>query len=188
VYTTLARGGLRPALHTLETVRDRHGKEVKGTALPAPERGLSAQTAYLVTSVLQGGIDRGTGRGVRSQGVEGELAGQTGTTNDQRDAWFAGYSPERASIVWVGYDDNSPTALSGARGAVPIWGRFMAAVHPAGGYSLFKQPPGIQTAVIDPTTGLLATEYCPAVLTEGYPQGQLPNPLCDRPPGRTSDE
>src|SRR5882724_93219 len=188
VYATLARGGVRPPFHTLEAVRDRHGKGVTGTALPKPEPVLSPQTAYLVTSVLQGVIDRGTGRGVRSQGVEGELAGKTGTTNDQRDAWFAGYSPERASIVWVGYDDNSATSLSGARGAVPIWGRFMAAVHPAGGYSTFPQPKGIQTAVIDPTTGLLATEYCPTVLTEVYPEGQVPTELCNRHQGWTSEE
>jgi membrane carboxypeptidase/penicillin-binding protein len=179
---------VRPPIHTLEAVRDRHGKPLSGTALPKPERVLSAQSAYLVTSVLQGVIDRGTGRGVRSQGVEGELAGKTGTTNDQRDAWFAGYSPERASIVWVGYDDNSATALSGARGAVPIWGRFMAAVHPTTGYSTFKQPSGIQTAVIDPTTGLLATEYCPSVLTEVYPEGQVPTELCNRHQGWTSEE
>src|SRR5262249_35888275 len=83
---------------------------------------------------------------------------------------------------------NSPTALSGARGAVPIWGRFMAAVHPPGGYSTFPQPPGIQTAVIDPTTGLLATEYCPTVLTEVYLEGQVPAELCDRHQGWTSGE
>jgi penicillin-binding protein 1B len=188
VYATLARGGLRPPIHGLAAVRDRHGKPVSGTSLPKPERVLSEQAAYLVTSLLQGVIDRGTGRGVRTQGVEGELAGKTGTTNDQRDAWFAGYSPERASLVWVGYDDNSPTALSGARAAVPIWGRFMAAVHPAGGYSVFKQPDGIQTAVIDPTTGLLATEYCPAVLTEVYPEGQVPTELCNRHQGWTNEE
>jgi penicillin-binding protein 1B len=188
VYATLARGGVRPYLHGLETVRDRHGKAVAGTSLPKAERVLSAQAAFLVTSVLQGVIDRGTGRGVRTAGVEGELAGKTGTTNDQRDAWFAGYSPERASLVWVGYDDNSPTALSGARGAVPIWGRFMAAVHPPGGYSTFAQPDGIQTAVIDPTTGLLATEYCPTVLTEVYPEGQVPTDLCNRHQGWTNEE
>ena len=102
----------RLPLHSLDAVHDRHGKALAGTAPPKPERVLSPQAAFLVTSVLQGVIDRGTGRGVRSAGVEGELAGKTGTTNDQRDAWFAGYSPERASIVWVGYDDNSATALS----------------------------------------------------------------------------
>lgn len=188
VYATLARGGVRLPVHGLEAVRDRHGKTLSGKDLGKPERVLSAQTAYLVTSILQGVIDRGTGRGVRTAGVEGELAGKTGTTNDQRDAWFAGYSPERASLVWVGYDDNSPTPLSGARGAVPIWGRFMAAVHPPGGYSTFPQPAGVQTAVIDPTTGLLATEYCPTVLTEVYLEGQVPTELCNRHQGWTSEE
>jgi penicillin-binding protein 1B len=188
VYATLARGGERPAIHALESVYDRHGKAVSGKALPAPERVLAPQVAYLVTSLLQGVIDRGTGRGVRSQGVDGELAGKTGTTNDQRDAWFAGYAPNRVSIVWVGYDDNSPTALSGARGAVPIWGRFTAAVRPPGGYPLFRQPEGIQTAVIDPTTGLLATEYCPNVFTEVYLAGELPGELCNQHQGWTNED
>jgi len=183
VYATLARGGVRPPVHALVAVRDRHGKPVAAAALPEPERVLSAPTAYLVTSMLQGVLDRGTGRAARSLGVEGDLAGKTGTTNDQRDSWFAGYSPDRATVVWVGYDDNAPSGLSGARGALPIWGRFTVAVRPPGGYRTFAQPSGISTAVIDPATGLLATEYCPAVLTEVFPAGQVPTELCSQHQG-----
>lgn len=180
VYATLAAGGIRPPVHGLEAVYDRYGKPVGGAALPSHERVLTPQTAYLVTSVLQGVVDRGTGHGVRSWGVRGELAGKTGTTNRRRDGWFVGYSPHRASAVWVGYDDNAPTRLSGARGAVPIWSRFALAVTPAGGYPAFEQPPGIVTAVIDPTTGLLATEFCPYVLTEVFRHGNVPQQTCDR--------
>jgi len=183
VYATFARGGLRPPVHALLAVRDRHGKAVQGTALAAPERVLTPQVAYLVTSMLQGVLDRGTGRSARAQGVEGDLAGKTGTTNDQRDSWFAGYSPDRATVVWVGYDDNAPTGLSGARGALPIWSRFVVAVRPPGGYRTFSQPPGLSTAVIDPATGLLATEYCPTVLTELFPAGQVPTDLCNQHQG-----
>jgi membrane carboxypeptidase/penicillin-binding protein len=82
--------------------------------------------------------------------------------------------------VWVGYDDNSRTRLSGARAALPIWIRFMARVAPPGGYGTFPQPPGISTAVIDPETGLLASEYCPVVLTEVFRQGEVPTELCPR--------
>ncbi len=179
VYATLAAGGVRPPVHGLLAVFDRYGKPVTAAPLPERERVLTPQTAYLVTSVLQGVVDRGTGRGVRSWGVRGELAGKTGTTNRRRDAWFVGYSPQRTTAVWVGYDDNAPTRLSGARGAVPVWARFALAVAPSGGYPAFEQPPGITTAVIDPTTGLLATEYCPYVLTEVFRQGNVPGETCD---------
>ncbi|HSN86608.1 MAG TPA: PBP1A family penicillin-binding protein [Thermoanaerobaculia bacterium] len=179
VYATLAAGGVRPPVHGIAAALDRYGKPVQGTDLPEPERVLSPQTAYLVTSLLQGVLERGTARGAAA-GLKGDLAGKTGTTNKRRDSWFAGYSPERATVVWVGYDDNSTTRLSGARAALPIWVRFTTQVAPRAGYSTFSQPPGITTATIDPSTGLLATEYCPAVLTEVFRQGEAPTEVCDR--------
>lgn len=179
VYATLAAGGVRPPVHGLNAVLDRYGKPVAGTELPEPERVLSPQTAYLVTSLLQGVLERGTARGAAA-GLKGDVAGKTGTTNKRRDSWFAGYSPERATVVWVGFDDNSVTRLSGARAALPIWVRFTTQVAPRAGYSTFPQPSGITTATIDPTTGLLATEYCPAVLTEVFRRGEAPTEVCDR--------
>jgi membrane carboxypeptidase/penicillin-binding protein len=179
VYSTLAGGGSRPPVHELVAVLDRYGKPVQGAPLPKPVRVLSAQTTYLVTSLLEGVLQRGTAAGA-ANGIPGELAGKTGTTNQQRDAWFAGYAPERATVVWVGYDDNSKTRLSGARAALPIWVRFMARVAPPGGYSSFAAPQGITTAAIDPTTGMLATEGCPAVITEVFREGEVPTQVCDR--------
>ncbi|HSU84058.1 MAG TPA: PBP1A family penicillin-binding protein [Thermoanaerobaculia bacterium] len=179
VYSTLAGGGSRPPVHELVAVLDRYGKPVQGAPLPKPVRVLSAQTTYLVTSLLEGVLQRGTAAGA-AQGIPGELAGKTGTTNQQRDAWFAGYAPERATVVWVGYDDNARTRLSGARAALPIWVRFMARVAPPGGYSAFATPQGITTASIDPTTGMLATEGCPYVITEVFREGEVPTQVCDR--------
>ena len=130
---TLANGGTRPALHGLAAVRDRFGEPILGDDLQAPRRVLPPQAAWLVTSILQGAMDRGTGAGVRRFGIRDRLAGKTGTTNDRRDSWFAGYSPDRVTVVWVGYDDNAETRLSGSRAALPIWSRFVAAVRPAAG-------------------------------------------------------
>ena len=174
VYATLAAGGRRPALHTLRTVHDRFGAEVAGSPVAAPERVLDEGVAWVVNRVLQGVLDRGTARDARQQGVEGPLAGKTGTTNDRRDSWFAGYSPERMSLIWVGYDDNSKTRLSGARAALPIWSRFTAGVRPAGGYSDFPRPAGAVTAWIDPTTGGLATDRCPSWTEEAFLVGHTP--------------
>ncbi|HEX5717075.1 MAG TPA: PBP1A family penicillin-binding protein, partial [Thermoanaerobaculia bacterium] len=179
VYATLAAGGVRPPLHGLIAVLDRYGKPVDGAPLGDAQRVLSAPSAYMVTSLLQGVFVRGTARGA-SSGLRGDLAGKTGTTNKRRDSWFGGYSPERATVVWVGYDDNATTRLSGARAALPIWVRFTAKVAPRSGFSTFPQPPGVTTALIDPGTGLLATEYCPLPMTEVFREGEAPTEICDR--------
>ena len=177
VYATLAAGGRRPSLHTLRSVYDRLGAEVAGQPVAAPQKVLGEGVAWVVNKVLQGVFERGTARGARQQGIEDPLAGKTGTTNDRRDSWFAGYSPERLSLVWVGYDDNSRTRLSGARAALPIWSRFTFGVRPRGGYSDFPRPPGAVTALIDPTTGGLATDRCPTWIEEAFVADFVPE-LC----------
>ncbi|HEX3130349.1 MAG TPA: PBP1A family penicillin-binding protein [Thermoanaerobaculia bacterium] len=177
VYATLAAGGVRPPVHGLAAVLDRYGKPVEGAPLPKPKRVLSTQSTYLVTSLLQGVFERGTARGAAA-GIPGDVAGKTGTTNKRRDSWFGGYSPQRATVVWVGYDDNSSTRLSGARAALPLWVRFTAKVSRSG--VTFPQPSGVTTAVIDPSTGLLATEFCPYVITEVFREGEAPSELCNR--------
>ncbi len=178
VYATLAGGGRRPQLHALAAVYDRHGAQVAGQPVAAPEQVLAEDVAYVITNVLQGVLDRGTGRNARRQGLRDALAGKTGTTNSRRDSWFAGYSPERISLVWVGYDDNSETRLSGARAALPIWSRFTLAVRPAGGYSRFRRPKGVATALIDPSTGGLATDRCPQWVEEVFLGDFTPTALC----------
>ncbi len=178
VYATLAAAGRQPPVHALKAVFDGEGKPVAGQALPRPEPVIDAETAYLVTSILQGVLDRGTARVVRSWGLSDALAGKTGTSNDRRDSWFVGYSPDRSTAVWVGYDDNSRTRLSGSRAALPIWSRYALKVRPANGYPTFAQPSGITTALIDPETGELATGRCPQVLTEVFRRDQVPSSVC----------
>ena len=180
VYATFAAGGVRPPLHGLAAVLDPGGEPILGDDLPAPRRVLPPQAAYLVTSLLQGAVDHGTAAGARAQGVTDRLAGKTGTTNDRRDNWFAGYSPERATVVWVGYDDNSATRLSGARAALPIWSRFTGAVRPPGGYADFAPPAGMVRVTVDPTTGQLATDLCPYRVTEIFAEWQAPMEPCLR--------
>jgi penicillin-binding protein 1B len=90
VYSTLAGGGSRPPVHELVAILDSRGRPLRGAPLPKPVRVLSPQTTYLVTSLLEGVLQRGTAAGAAA-GIPGELAGKTGTTNQQRDAWFAGY-------------------------------------------------------------------------------------------------
>jgi penicillin-binding protein 1B len=178
VYATFAAGGRRPPVHAVTGVLDPSGAPIDAPALDRPARVLHEATAFLVTATLRGVLDRGTAASVRQMGITDPLAGKTGTTNERRDSWFAGYSPERATLVWVGYDENARTRLSGARAALPLWARFTLAVRPARGFSPFVPPPGIRTATVDPETGQLATNRCPTWETEYFLEGTVPADVC----------
>jgi membrane carboxypeptidase/penicillin-binding protein len=115
---------------------------------------------------------------VRAHGLPDPLAGKTGTSDDRRDVWFAGYSPDRVTVVWVGYDDNRPTRLSGATGALPLWAEFMAAMRPAEGYAAFARPESIVQVWIDPTTGLLAGPDCAMKVLVELPDYRVPYWTC----------
>ncbi len=178
-YATFANGGLRPRLHLLDAVLDADGRALEGQAIEAPQRALDPGVAYLVTSLLEGVVERGTGRGAHAAGVRDRLAGKTGTTNQRRDSWFVGYAPERATLVWVGYDEGDPTRLSGSRAALPIWARFTAARRPPGGYATFLPPAEVVSVAIDPFTGQRATGRCPQVVTEYFLPERLPELECE---------
>ena len=86
-----------------------------------PRRVSRPDTTFLVTNMLRSVVSEGTGAAVRASGFALDVAGKTGTTNDLRDAWFVGFTPELLTVVWVGVDDNQPLGLSGAQAALPIW-------------------------------------------------------------------
>lgn len=180
VYGTLAAGGLRPAVHGIDAVLGAGGAPLSAPPLPAPERAVSEGVSVLLTDVLRGVLDHGSGASARALGLADPLAGKTGTSNEGRDAWFCGYSPDRATVVWVGRDDGAPAALSGARSALPIWVRFTGAVRPGDGYLPFPASGEVQTAVVDPESGELATSDCPVATTEVFLAGHVPATLCQR--------
>jgi membrane peptidoglycan carboxypeptidase len=113
-------------------------------------------------------------------GFKRTAAGKTGTTNDKRDAWFIGFTPHTLALTWVGFDDNSPTGLSGSDGAVPVWTRYMQAITVGQPDSAFPAPGGITFAEMDETTGGLATPYCPpnAVVNQAFKAGTEPYSAC----------
>jgi penicillin-binding protein 1B len=177
-YATLANRGVRPSVHLVDGVAGPDGKPLAGAPLPPPKVALSPQTAYLVTALLQGVVDYGTGAQIRALGLADPVAGKTGTTNRKRDSWFAGYSPERATVVWVGFDDDTPTPFSGRTGALPLWTRFTLAARPPGGYARPQPPSGVRVVLIDPATGELATDRCPEVLAEAFRDDRVPAGVC----------
>ncbi len=180
-YSAFANRGVRPAVRMLDSVQ-----RADGTALAAigdsesmaGKAVFSPQTAFLVTTLLQGVVDYGTARSMRTLGLADPVAGKTGTSNNRRDNWFVGFTPERATAVWVGYDDDSPTPFSGSKAALPVWTKFMLAVRPAEGYGRFSPPEGIRVVLIDPVSGELATDRCPEVLSEAFPAGRVPQIVC----------
>jgi len=138
----------------------------------------SPQGAYLVTSLLKGVVDRGTGARARAFGVQGPVAGKTGTTDGYRDAWFIGYTPDIVIGVWVGFDDERPIKLTGSQAALPIWSELAIRLIPQDQPD-FEMPSGIVQREIDPKTGQLATSQCPEKTAEVFIAGTEPTVYCE---------
>lgn len=127
----------------------------------AVDQVVSPTTAYMITNMLQGVVERGTARKARGAVHGTEIAGKTGTS---RDGWFVGYSPNLVCVVWIGFDDNKQLGLTGAEAALPAWVDFMndaVALRPDLGGENFECPEGIKFVEIDAATGLRSTVTCP---------------------------
>jgi penicillin-binding protein 1B len=176
-YSVLANSGVRVRPWTIVGVMTGDGSVLDRKETPM-EPALPADAVFLVDSLLRGAVDRGTGTGARAGGIRGVLAGKTGTTNDGRDAWFVGFSPRFLAAIWVGYDDNRAVHLSGTQAAVPIFADFSRALPSSFFAANFPVPSDIVTAEIDPESGQLATDACPARLTEVFLNGTAPTERC----------
>jgi penicillin-binding protein 1B len=182
-FATLCQNGLKPTPRILSEVLESDGSVVEHTArAPAPV--VPPAAAYLVTDVLRGVLLRGTAASAWSLGFQGNAAGKTGTTDDTRDAWFVGYTPQFLALVWVGYDDNARTGLTGASGALPIWVDFMRRCGFPGGDRSFPEPEGVVHRVIDPLSGGIATGACPTTVDEVFLEGTEPDEECPLHGGR----
>ncbi len=149
------------------------------------ERAVSPEVAYVVTSMLQGVFERGTARSA-SAGIPVPAAGKTGTTNDSRDAWFGGYTPRLAALVWVGFDEPESIGRSGSQAALPIWADFVRNTADWLVSEDFAPPPGVVFREIDRLSGLLATSVCPDTIREAFIEGTEPTRPCPLHPGEGS--
>jgi penicillin-binding protein 1B len=139
---------------------------------------ISPTTAYVITNMLAGVIERGTARKARGAIPGTAIAGKTGTS---RDGWFVGYSPNLVCVVWIGYDDNTQLGLTGAEAALPAWVDFMngaLAVRPDLGGQNFECPEGIKFVEIDSQTGLLSTLSCPLRELIAVTEAETPHLEC----------
>ncbi len=177
-YTVLANRGARAPLHAVSRVTA--GERVIHRAEDPPRPVARAEDAFLVTWMLRSTLDTGTAAAARRNGFVHDAAGKTGTSNDLRDAWFAGYTPTLLTVVWVGMDDNSPLGLTGAEAALPIWTVFMR--HALGERTTpgFMPPSRVTLVDIDPETGLRATPRCPQSIAEAFVEGTEPGAQCRR--------
>jgi penicillin-binding protein 1B len=174
-YGTLASLGLRVQPHIVESVTVRGGRKLEKRPIEGAAAVVPA-AVFLVDDVLRGVLTRGTAASSAALGFRGDAAGKTGTTDDTRDAWFVGFTPEILSLVWVGYDDNAKTGLTGAVGALPIWVDLMMHVEHRWAGSTFPEPAGILRAEVDPESGELAVSGCPERVEEVFAEGTEPGP------------
>ncbi|MBX3329146.1 MAG: PBP1A family penicillin-binding protein [Nitrospira sp.] len=176
-YAGLANGGV--AIHPVALSNMvREGRETIWSPPLDRRQAATPQGAFLITSVLKGVMDRGTGSRARALGVRGPVAGKTGTTDGYRDAWFIGYTPNIAIGVWVGFDDERPIKLTGAQAALPIWSELAVRLIPRDPPD-FDMPVGIARRRVDPKSGQLATSQCPEKTFEFFIAGTEPTAYCE---------
>ncbi|MBK7949642.1 MAG: PBP1A family penicillin-binding protein [Deltaproteobacteria bacterium] len=180
VYATFANGGLRPTPRSFIGLLDDAGLAQAQSPLAGARRVIDAGTAYLTTSLLEGVVDRGTGAGIRSRGLRGPIAGKTGTTDDENDLWFVGFTPELVVVVWIGYDEPRKIGVPSSRGALPIWADYLAVVSGGEIRGAFLRPREIESVEIDPMTGERALWGCPRSRSEYFLIGTAPVETCPR--------
>jgi membrane carboxypeptidase/penicillin-binding protein len=173
-------------------VQDAGGRELVDPHAVAPHQVVHPESAFLVTHMLRSVLNNGTAAAARTTlGFKEDAAGKTGTTNELRDAWFIGYTPDLLCAVWVGRDDNTPIRLTGARAALPIWVDFMKQALDGRPARQFTAPAeNVVFVDIDPDTGDLATPWCPKTFPEAFVAGTEPRQPClqHAPFGGGSDE
>jgi penicillin-binding protein 1B len=177
-YTAFADGGLRAEPEFLHSVVGADGTVVEKFT-PQTHQVLDPRVAYLVTSLLKDVLNKGTGAGVRARGFDLPAAGKTGTS---RDGWFAGYTSNLLTVIWIGFDDNRDLGFTGGITAGPIWADFMLKATALPAYrdvQDFAAPDGVQSVMIDADTQQLATPNCTNTATEVYIAGSAPTEFCE---------
>lgn len=175
LYATLASGGFRTPLRAVRSVQGPDGAPLAQFPLET-EQAADPAAVYQLDQALVQVMRRGTGRGARARlPAELVVAGKTGTSNDLRDSWFAGFSQDLLAVVWIGHDDNQPTGLTGASGAMSVWSDLMGRLPT----SSFEAPPpeGLVMASIDYASGLAVNAGCGDAVQVPVPAGTVIPPL-----------
>jgi penicillin-binding protein 1B len=174
MYQTLANGGFNTPLRGIRSVLTAEGEPLKRYPYQIQQR-FDAGAIYLLQNAMQRTMSEGTGRSVYSQLPRSlNLAGKTGTSNDSRDSWFAGFSQDLLAVVWLGRDDNGPTPLTGATGALQVWTDFMRKADPLP--LDMPLPDNVVQAWVDAHSGQGSDPSCPNAVQMPYIRGSEPAP------------
>ena len=172
IYGTLAAGGFASPPRAILSVYTPEGEALERNPVTV-RRNFDPEAVYLVDKALQSVVADGTGRSLNAM-LDRDLrpAGKTGTTNDLKDSWFAGFTGNRLAAVWVGRDDNAPAGLTGASGALRVWGGIMGEIvnHPL----RLPKPQSVEWVVVDPLLGVRTDPDCSGAINIPFIAGSEP--------------
>jgi penicillin-binding protein 1B len=177
-YCVFAADGIQPYPLSLKSVLDENGQVIERRHMNI-ERITSPSKAFIITSLLQSVVKEGTARNLKKMGVKGPVAGKTGTTNDNRDAWFVGYTPDILALIWVGFDHGDSIGMTGSAAAMPIWADLMTHIPQYLSQTDFRMPPGVVRCSVCLQSGCLANENrCPEIVEEYFLKQNAPSRPC----------
>jgi membrane carboxypeptidase/penicillin-binding protein len=176
-YATIAAGGIRPDIQTIEDLVNVAGQTLERRKLRF-EQVLDPGSAFLITSMLNGVAKRGTASRVYETGMTGPIAAKTGTSDSERDLWFIGFTPELVAVVWLGFDEPQSLGIPSSVGALPVWRQFVQEVTGGRIRGEFRPPEEVEIVEIDPATGAQALDGCPRRKREYFLVGTAPVTMC----------
>ena len=177
-YCVFAADGVLPYPLSLKEVLDENGKTLERRHMRIRQVTTPAK-AFIMSSLLRSVVETGTAGSMRAMGISFPVGGKTGTTNDYRDAWFVGYTPDILALIWVGFDNNDSIFASGAGAALPIWVNLMNALPQYVSGDWFKMPPGVVQGIVCSESGQLALKNrCPHPVEEYFLADHVPSDTC----------
>jgi penicillin-binding protein 1B len=176
-YCVFAADGVLPYPLSLKGVTDETGKLLEQRHMSI-EQATTPEKAFLISDLLRSVVENGTAKTLRNWGISFPAAGKTGTTNDFRDAWLVGYTPDILALIWVGFDNGDPVYLSGGLAALPIWADLVKSIPQYVSGRWFKPPKGIVRKEICIDSGMPAAPGCPRTVKEYYLSDNAPDKEC----------
>lgn len=176
-YAIIANYGQEVQPYAVTSVVDENGKVIEGHQLEAHQV-VSPELAFMMQFMMEQVINHGTGYGARLAGFMRPAAGKTGTTNDSKDAWFAGFTPNLLAVVWTGFDQKDTLGLTGAQASLPAWTNFMKKATASRPALDFTAPPDMVVERVDPVTGCKAAPGNPVSLLGVFPKSMEPADPC----------
>lgn len=186
-YTAFANGGERVRPRTVIRVEDGWGRTVVNFR-PEKVQSISPQTSYIMSRLLRDAVVSGTG--FRAKALKRPVSGKTGTTNEERDAWFIGFNPYLVTAVYVGFDNNKPLGVleTGSRVGTPIFVDYRRQVEEIYPEDDFKMPPGVKILNVDESNGFLAGEASEKIVSLPFVEGTEPKAVSGAPRKRGEDD